>query len=414
MIESTSKQLGVPVPSILLEGDEPSLPQATGPGRKFASGPSLVTGPAESIEAALPEAYGTGRLWLVSRDPHCLYAHWDLTAQQQRECNTQSVHQHLLVRVYQDHSNGRPLNEIHVHPESRHWFIHVERAGATYIAELGFYPKDGHWQRVALSEPVSTPAATRAEPGPVQFATMTFESPAVFRAGPEPSPGTYFHRSATGPSGAAQGAFHARSSVTEVRPTGAYHASPAWLPSTAPPWEWSEAQTQIVAEMSGWTMARTEWLDSMEITRLVEGKVEILPRAELGAEALLPSSLEAAIFSPAPGPPGEVSSPFGGEVPAQKQFWFNVNAELVIYGATEPDAQVTIGGRPIRLRPDGTFSYRFALPDGTYELPIAATAAHGDSRLAHLRFHRGTSYSGEVGVHPQDPSLRRPDPRHVA
>ena len=32
-------------------------------------------------------------------------------------------------------------------------------------------------------------------------------------------------------------------------------------------------------------------------------------------------------------------------------------------GATEPDAAVTIGGRKIQLRKDGTFSFRFALPD---------------------------------------------------
>ena len=47
-----------------------------------------------------------------------------------------------------------------------------------------------------------------------------------------------------------------------------------------------------------------------------------------------------------------------------KGFWFNVNAELIIYGATEPTARVTLGGHEIKLRPDGTFSYRFSLPDG--------------------------------------------------
>jgi hypothetical protein len=191
-----------------------------------------------------------------------------------------------------------------------------------------------------------------------------------------------------------------------------YNTPPALIPSAAPTRAWTEAQTRSVAEMSGWTIARTEWLDSLEVTRLVHGQVQ--REVHLALEEIGPSSLEAAIFSPAPGLPGGVSSPFGGQVTAQKQFWFNVNAELVIYGATEPDAQVTIGGRPIRLRPDGTFSYRFALPDGAYELPIAATAAHGDRRHAHLQFHRGTSYSGDVGVHPQDPSLKTPDPRHVA
>ena len=63
-----------------------------------------------------------------------------------------------------------------------------------------------------------------------------------------------------------------------------------------------------------------------------------------------------------------------------KGFWFNVNAELIIYGATEPDAKVTLGGHEIKLRPDGSFSYRFALPDGNYDLPAVAVSADGDGR----------------------------------
>jgi hypothetical protein len=175
------------------------------------------------------------------------------------------------------------------------------------------------------------------------------------------------------------------------------------------------AQSEVIAEMSGWIAPQTRWLDSLEVTELVRGvAVRPVPAARVAPGEVGPSSIELGISSPGPEAAGEVSSPFGGELPGQPQFWFNVNAELIIYGATEPDAQVTIGHRRIRLRADGTFSYRFALPDGTYDLPIAATASHGDSRHAHLRFHRGTSYSGEVGVHPQDPALRTPEPRHVA
>jgi hypothetical protein len=107
------------------------------------------------------------------------------------------------------------------------------------------------------------------------------------------------------------------------------------------------------------------------------------------------------------GGPSSVSSPYGGE--ERKGFWFNVNAELVIYGATEPSAQVTLGGRPIRLRPDGTFSFRFALPDGQYELPAVAVSEDGtDRRQAELAFSRSTVYSGEVGAHPQDRQLKPP------
>jgi hypothetical protein len=85
-----------------------------------------------------------------------------------------------------------------------------------------------------------------------------------------------------------------------------------------------------------------------------------------------------------------------------------VNAELIVYGATEPDARVTIGGRVIRLRPDGSFSYRFALPDGNYEMPIVAVSAdQTDGRAAELKFSRSTEVRGDVGEHPQDPGLPR-------
>lgn len=58
-------------------------------------------------------------------------------------------------------------------------------------------------------------------------------------------------------------------------------------------------------------------------------------------------------------------------------FWLVAETELIVYGATEPDATVTVQGRAVRLRPDGTFTLRFALPDGTQEIPVEATSADG-------------------------------------
>ena len=63
------------------------------------------------------------------------------------------------------------------------------------------------------------------------------------------------------------------------------------------------------------------------------------------------------------------------KVPGERKFWLVVNTELIVYGATEPDAKVTVQGRPIKLRPDGTFSLRFALPDGKQVIPVAATSS---------------------------------------
>jgi len=111
------------------------------------------------------------------------------------------------------------------------------------------------------------------------------------------------------------------------------------------------------------------------------------------------------------GAPVSVTSPSGGEAPGARGFWFNVNAELIVYGATEPDASVTVGGRPVTLRPDGTFSCRFALPDGEYELSVVAVSAdRADARAAELKFRRATVRRGEVGTQPGDPHLKPPTP----
>ena len=72
-------------------------------------------------------------------------------------------------------------------------------------------------------------------------------------------------------------------------------------------------------------------------------------------------------------------SSFGGSPVAEKKrgFWFNLDCELIVYGATEPDATVTMQGYPIALRPDGTFTMRFALPDGVQEIRTTAASADG-------------------------------------
>jgi hypothetical protein len=83
-----------------------------------------------------------------------------------------------------------------------------------------------------------------------------------------------------------------------------------------------------------------------------------------------------ALFSGALASPGMASmaSPVK-KVPRQRQFWLKVDTELIVYGATEPDAALKVQGRQINLRPDGTFTLRFALPDGKQVIPVEATSA---------------------------------------
>jgi hypothetical protein len=74
-----------------------------------------------------------------------------------------------------------------------------------------------------------------------------------------------------------------------------------------------------------------------------------------------------------------VSSPIGK--PRVRGFWFRVGTELIVFGATEPDAKVTLQGRPVNLKPDGTFSVRFALPDGEQVIPATAESKDGVDKI---------------------------------
>lgn len=58
----------------------------------------------------------------------------------------------------------------------------------------------------------------------------------------------------------------------------------------------------------------------------------------------------------------------------ERGFWLVANTELIVYGATEPNAKLKVQNRPVALRPDGTFTLRFALPDGGQVIPIQATS----------------------------------------
>jgi len=92
------------------------------------------------------------------------------------------------------------------------------------------------------------------------------------------------------------------------------------------------------------------------------------------------------------GSPAVTSFGSGAVSPSKvRKFWFQLDAELIVYGATEPNARVTLQGEPVKLRPDGTFTMRFSLPDGRQIIPAVASSADGvEERTIVLAVERNT------------------------
>jgi hypothetical protein len=411
----------VEIPAILLEPDHvPNEPAIAGPGARFALTPTLEHSASNAPEG-LPEAYGTERIYLAARDPYCLFASWDLDSKQRARYNAASASGALTIRLRRGLADGPIALEVHTQPNSRDRFIEVAQPDATFVAELGYHEKNtGLWKKISVSKPVTTPR-DRVAPAPVVASVRKepakLEDARVIPPSAEPPPRHEKIVFALQPPAPETPRWEAKQEPEPLRDRPAWtppKQKPRWTaPKPVPAPKWSPAKTKALDELISLEFRRRQE-GSLEIEELLRRR--ILRTTEVEEEAA-PSSLEMVEFGgeefleealglaqPAPS-----SVELAAQPAAKKGFWFKVNAELIIYGSTEPDAHVSIGGRSIRLRADGTFSYRFALPDGAYELPVIAIARDGhDGRAAELRFSRATRYSGEVGQHPQDAALKAP------
>src|SRR6266498_153699 len=391
---SATSQRPLKVPPILLEGDEPSALPVSGPGQRYALGPTPPPEHAGTTGESgdLPEAYGTKKLLLAARDPHWLYAHWDFTRAQLTEYNRRSADGHLVLRVYLETVADEPFAEVHVHPESRNWFVHVGRGGTRFVAELGYYAKaDGRWARISVSPQTLTPPDVVSSDTTVHFASIPIEVP--------------FEQLLAVVKTAINENVPLAEAILQLRAQG-FKGLPG--PQEIKAGSWTPDQERALAELVAMDKVRRVWIGSLEITELIRRRLF----QEISSAAVPQFSLPGE--ERAVGAVASVSSPFGA-MERQKGFWFNINAELIVYGATESGAQVTIGGRVVNLRPDGSFSFRFALPDGQHELPVVAVSAdQTDARAAELKFSRHTEYRGEVSAHPQDPRLKPPRSESVA
>lgn len=80
-----------------------------------------------------------------------------------------------------------------------------------------------------------------------------------------------------------------------------------------------------------------------------------------------------------------------GLLPKKRPFSFDVDAELLVFGSTHPDAHVTLQGEPVKLRPDGTFTMRFSLPNCRQVIPAVACSRDGfEQRTIVLAVERNT------------------------
>ncbi|NJK91350.1 MAG: DUF4912 domain-containing protein [Blastochloris sp.] len=305
----------------------------------------------------LPPSYGTRKLYLTARDPHFLYAYWDLNHDQLVEGERSAHDGKIFLQLY--HSNGQRLQQIQISTWSKEWVLHVNQPDTTFFSEIGYYRADGGFEVLSRSGQATTPRDTLSWRTDVEFVTIPFEF--SFRELLE----------------------IIRNNMFEGEELA---AALARLQKDGFSFPFAVGQRRSLTEEAHQQLI--DYLGGDTIRRVQAGSGEII---EITRRSWQPAQSSGQWIS-------SISSPFGSSFGAAvREFFMHVNAELIIYGGTSPDAAVRINGADIKLQPDGTFHYHFNFKDGKFHIPIEATSADGlETRAALLSFLRMSATTGNV------------------
>ncbi len=313
--------------------------------------------------ADLPEGYGESRIVLLPRDPEWAYAYWDVSNEHKEQLRQQGG-QRLMLRIYDvtdlDLTSQVPhsMQQVDCHEMARSWYLEMPVSDRDYIAEIGYLTDSDQWLLLARSAPIRVPPIYPSDWVKDQFVTIDWQERLVGRTfGDLGEPYSPSNPETAGSKGSEatdlpkiyDNLFALTQSQEALRVAGSLYGS---MQQGAPG----------ALSPSG-------------------GPVGLERFARLNMSGLNMSGLNMSGI-------GSGGSELAGR---SRKFWLVADAELIVYGATEPDATLTVGDKVVPLNPDGTFRFHVSFPDGQIDYPIRAVAADGEqTRSIRLNFERET------------------------
>jgi hypothetical protein len=309
--------------------------------------------------ADLPSGYGDSRIVLMPRDPQWAYTYWDIPNEHKEDLRRQGGQQ-LALRIYDvtdvnlEYQSPHSIQEYPSDELAREWYLPIPVSDREYVVDIGYRASDGRWLVLARSAPVHVPPVYPSDWMEDQFVTVNFEQELRGKT------------------------------VLELVP-------PVKKMATATAEAYSS--NQIYDDIFG----MAQGTEAQRVAGSLFGSMQQVPVHEQAISSyVFPSGVGMWAVPTVSGLTmsgvGMSGAGFSADIPMRpRQFWLIADAELIVYGATEPDANVTIGGRPIALNPDGTFRFQMSFQDGLIDYPIVAVAADGEqTRSIQMKFNRET------------------------
>lgn len=317
----------------------------------------------------LPSGYGESRIVLMPRDPQWAYSYWDIPNGHKEELRRQGGAR-LALRFYDvtdiniDYQAPHSLQQYECDELAREWYLPVPVSDRDYVAEIGYVCNDGRWLVLARSPRAHIPPVYPSDWIEDQFITVAWDEELRGKTFLELVPPSKKMAAGVGGGGNPiyDRVFDMAQTAEAQRVAGSLFGSMHQVPEQA-------VSSYVFPSGAGlWSVPTMSGIGMSGVGMM-----------GMGAYSMSGVGMSGAGFS-ASAPPIR-----------PRQFWLIADAELIVYGATEPDATVTIGGRPIKLNPDGTFRFQMSFQDGLIDFPIMAVAADGEqNRAIHMKFNRET------------------------
>ena len=297
-------------------------------------------GDREAMEAELHSpstSEASTRVVFLPRDPQWAYVFWEISDSDRRQAQSEGA-VFLCLRLADvtglENGSSHPhtLQEVPVDSHSTEWYLPVPLCDRDYRVELG-YKTESKWISLAFSSVARVPALHPSDQILDQFVPFSLE------ATPAAAP-----------------------------------VQPMTMPGPDP-----------------------EPTDSKLHERLYQSATTHFRSRRVGSEILHESDSmsfdQRGLNDSGVGlwASGRNESGLGGVAPRQRSFWLVADAELIVYGATDPSARLTIGKEDVPLSSDGTFRIQVPFRDGEQVYAMEATAADGEQkRNITLNFERVT------------------------
>lgn len=130
----------------------------------------------------LPKRYGIDRLVLMARDPHWIYAYWEVTHEKYREMYTKHLHEWGLsrpvLRVYDlSPEMGQPQKiDFFLNDDADNWYLNISRPRHTLMAEFGRIFPENTFVGFVSSNTITQPADSLSKQISLEWAPIDWDT----------------------------------------------------------------------------------------------------------------------------------------------------------------------------------------------------------------------------------------------